>query len=418
MSTQEYSSCSLPFPDGSNCQKTKVLARRSRKKRQMYVVVVGAMGATLITASAAQGFSLGKVGGLISFGSGILNQVGQFIPEVSKVLGSEFGAELTEFSNGLKTAQKYLAQANKYLQAGQFIFSSLSSGNLKGIVSGAEQFIGAIGLPDPDELGQDAADSAWSETIPPGGFSCDPQIPASDGGCNDGSEGMSGAAAAQAAVYSVNRGYGRVVAASVLSKAGQAILKAQQDYEVNLIKASGSANQEVAQLAQEAESQTITQEVMKRIAAQNTQISGQLTINAELARQQSQQLTGVLAQAATTNYLLADVSAQQDQQNQIIYNKDQDVNAMLANANALVFIPSAGNEQSSSPSTPPSPPSSSPVESELPIVSLLKQRPVSPSIQQPVTQFTNQSIGLFSWQGGQTNFNLPNSSTNNTTNGN
>lgn len=203
-------------------------AQRPRKRRFLWMTGSAAL---LIVGSAA---------GASAFGLGSITSI---VNRVSPIL-EQAGIDTGPYMN-------YVNQASQYLQVARGAFDAIKSGNIGGILSTAEMVMGELGLPDPYGTGQAAEQAALKAAK-----------------SQQGGSPLAGAQAEHAGNLAQNAAAQAVIQAA-LSPQGQAIAS-QQLQQVAM--AGGRAQQ----LGSNAQKESASQKVLKAIAEQNGQMSGQL----------------------------------------------------------------------------------------------------------------------------------------------
>lgn len=205
-----------------------------------------------------------------------------------------------------------LGEINQYFQQLQWLYSLISSGNLRGLLGSLDGVIGELGIPDPDAT----QDAVWSE-----------QIGNSNGNPATGGQPNSTASAGirSDVAQSVNRNIAQSITASVLSKAGQQKLIQGQQEITGYIRQS-------EQLATDAQSKTVTQDVIKNLTQQQK-------LEAQLQGHLSTQLTQLEVGQAATNLQLTSIDSGVGQLNQIQQSEFERQTAAIAQSGSNIYIP-------------------------------------------------------------------------------
>ncbi|BAS60094.1 hypothetical protein NIES2135_67370 (plasmid) [Leptolyngbya boryana NIES-2135] len=266
-----------------------------RFRRVLMIGVGGSLGITIATGSAIA-LDLG----------GVQNTVNQ--------VGGDLGAAGVPVQGTVNQINGTLSEINQYLQQLQSLYSLIASGNLRGLLGSLDGVLGELGLPDPEAT----QDAVWSERVgdmPGSTTTASGSNPTSSGSIRD----------LGSITQSVNRGIAQAITASVLSKAGQEKLMAQQSAIAQYIQRSG-------QMATEAQSKTVTQDVLKSVSQQQA-------ISAQLEGHLSTQLTQLEIGQAATNLQLGSIDSGVGQLNQTQQSEQARQAAVLGQAGSMVYIP-------------------------------------------------------------------------------
>lgn len=265
-----------------------------RFRRVLMIGVGGSLGMTIVAGSAIA-LDLG----------GIQNTVNQ--------VGGALGAAGVPVQGTVNQINGTLSEINQYVQQLQSLYSLIASGNLRGLLGSLDGVIGELGLPDPEAT----QDAVWSEQI-----GNTPNNAASTGG----SPTSAGSIFNRTNInQSVNRGIAQGITASVLSKAGQEKLMNQQTAIAQYIQRSG-------QMATEAQSKTVTQDVLKNVSQQQA-------ITAQIQGHLSTQLTQLEIGQAATNLQLGSIDSGVGQLNQTQQSEQTRQVAVLGQAGSMIYIP-------------------------------------------------------------------------------
>jgi hypothetical protein len=207
-----------------------------------------------------------------------------------------------------------LGEINQYFQQLQQLYSLISSGNLSGLLSSLDGVLGELGIPDPDAT----QNAVWSE-----------QIGNSNGSTITGEPPNSATASSSGVrsdvAQSVNRNIAQSITASVLSKAGQQKLMGGQQAIAGYVRQS-------EQLATDAQSKTVTQDVLKNLTQQQK-------LEAQLQGHLSTQLTELEVGQAATNLQLTSIDSGVGQLNQTQQSELDRQTAAIAQSGSSIYIP-------------------------------------------------------------------------------
>lgn len=268
------------------------------KKCYRYVVISVGSGITIsIAASSAIALDL----------SGVQSTVNQ----VGSALGS-VGLPVEGTVNGINNT---LGEINYYFQQLQQLYSLISSGNLRGLLGSLDGVLGELGIPDPDAT----QNAVWSEEIGNSNGNTTGEQPNSTTAISSSSGIRSDVA------QSVNRSIAQSITASVLSKAGQQKLMAGQQEITGYVRQS-------EQLATDAQSKTVTQDVLKNLTQQQK-------LEAQLQGHLSTQLTQLEVGQAATNLQLTNIDSGVGQLNQTQQSELERQTAAIAQSGSNIYIP-------------------------------------------------------------------------------
>ncbi|GAP99615.1 hypothetical protein [Leptolyngbya sp. NIES-2104] len=264
-----------------------------RFRRVLMIGVGGSLGITIVA------------GSVIALDlRGIQNTVNQ--------VGGTLGTAGVPVQGTVNQINGTLSEINQYLQQLQSLYSLIASGNLRGLLGSLDGVIGELGLPDPEAT----QDAVWSEQI-----GNTPNDAASRGSATSAGSILNRSNINQ----SVNRGIAQGITASVLSKAGQEKLMNQQTAIAQYIQRSG-------QVATEAQSKTVTQDVLKNVSQQQA-------ITAQIQGHLSTQLTQLEIGQAATNLQLSSIDSGVGQLNQTQQSEQTRQAAVLGQAGSMIYIP-------------------------------------------------------------------------------
>jgi hypothetical protein len=224
----EHNQSPSPVEEAKPSLEQAPAAQRPRKRKLLWMTG----GAALLIVGSAAGASAFGLGGITSI-------AGRVSPMLEQA--------------GINTGpyMSYVNQASQYLQIARGAFDAIKSGNIGGILSTAEMVMGELGLPDPYGTKQAAEQAALKAAK-----------------SQQGDSPLAGAQAEHTGNLAQNAAAQAVIQAA-LSPQGQAIAS-QQLQQVAM--AGGRAQQ----LGTSAQKESASQKVLKAIAEQNGQMSGQL----------------------------------------------------------------------------------------------------------------------------------------------
>jgi len=224
----EQDQISSPIEEANPSLEQAPATQHPRKRKLLWM---SASAALLIVGSAA---------GASAFGLGNITSIANRVSPMLEQAGINTGPYMN-----------YVNQASQYLQIARGAFDAINSGNIGGILSTAEMVMGELGLPDPYGTKQAAEQAALKAAK-----------------SQQGGSPLAGAQAEHTGNLAQNAAAQAVIQAA-LSPQGQAI-SSQQLQQVAM--AGGRAQQ----LGANAQKESASQKVLKAIAEQNGQMSGQL----------------------------------------------------------------------------------------------------------------------------------------------
>lgn len=276
-----------------NLSQQRPIRSWKRFRRGVMIGIGGSLGVTIVAGSAIA-LDLG----------GIQNTVNQ--------VGGALGSAGVPVQGTVNQINGTLSEINQYLQQLQSLYSLIASGQLRGLLGNVDSVLGELGLPDPEAT----QDAIWSEQTRKTS--------------NDATAAQSDPTSANSIrngniSQSVNREIAQGITASVLSKSGQEKLMNQQTAIAQYIQRSG-------QMATEAQSKTVTQDVLK-------DVSQQQAIAAQLEGHLSTQMTQLEIGQAATNLQLGSIDSGVGQLNQVQQSEQARQAAVLGQAGSMVYIP-------------------------------------------------------------------------------
>ncbi|MGG6265454.1 hypothetical protein ACQ4M3_05550 [Leptolyngbya sp. AN03gr2] len=245
-------------------------------------------------------------------GSAIALDLGDVQSTVNRV-GGALGSAGLPVQGTVTDINNTLGEINQYFQQLQELYSLISSGNLRGLLGSLDGVIGELGIPDPDAT----QNAVWSE-----------QIGNTNGNPTTGGQPNSTASSSSVrpdVAQSVNRNIAQSITASVLSKAGQQKLIQGQQEITGYIRQS-------EQLATDAQSKTVTQDVIKNLTQQQK-------LEAQLQGHLSTQLTQLEVGQAATNLQLTSIDSGVGQLNQTQQSELERQTAAIAQSGSNIYIP-------------------------------------------------------------------------------